>query len=536
MATAHPTPEIHSVEPSTSPHETPALGMGQRALRLLQRPKTEVIEPSISPKLNRLTQRVARLVPERPYASTTKQITGCAQTISRSQRLITQGLQPDAPLGDFDAAQRLVATLQTVGSYGGNQQRDAAVHRARDLASELLAANTEAMTAALQANPSQERINSVLGLYRTALSDSNGERLLTSHADFLLHHCQLAEPQESAEIFEAAIQCLPYDLAHQAKGLTLTKELLASEDPQQVRLGRQYMVRLLSNPIIDASLKDRVRQELATPTLAEFGLNYQELSEAWKLGSGEQGLSNEQENLERILALEQARPGICRTLGEPPFGIKNFGRWPEALLISQYDQLERKGPYGLIVAAAADPISELITLEKPAEELLADLQQAGSMLRVAEAASKPALVRSFFGIGRKYGPMQFRVVVGHGTEDSLRLGGKDNEVLTTRDLTTLKNNGTLSRYSEPGCENVIISCLTGAEGGIVQAASARFPEQVLDAPDQSARLISLRAKPKANGGLHIEVEFGKGRDRKPVTKVRYLGGKAIQKTTQHSRA
>lgn len=100
------------------------------------------------------------------------------------------------------------------------------------------------------------------------------------------------------------------------------------------------------------SLNDR--EFLGPMLLTHYGLDYDKLRDAWSVGSGyaendRRFAAHLNENLKRIVGLEQQCPGAARKLNAPPYRIRNFARVPLEVLVAQANALGKQGlSYALV--------------------------------------------------------------------------------------------------------------------------------------------------------------------------------------------
>lgn len=129
-------------------------------------------------------------------------------------------------------------------------------------------------------------------------------------------------------------------------------------------------------------------------------------------------------NLVSIISLEQARPGICRLLGEE-YNLRHFYRYPSEVLIRQYDAHgSSKLPYGVVLYPDWDH-NGAFARNSIFEKLSDDLSNLGYAMRIFECKSTIDVARALIKANRWYGArhrISFAVIGGHGESDRIRFG------------------------------------------------------------------------------------------------------------------
>ncbi len=135
--------------------------------------------------------------------------------------------------------------------------------------------------------------------------------------------------------------------------LAITKSILKStnESYKITTLETIYSVISNTNPttagslfsevcIFDAEINDDLKK-LREALISNFGIPPDDIIFVW--GKNHSGLGRaSQENFKAMRTLEDDYPGIVKTLYESPFRIRNFGIFPQWLLIKQYHELTGK--------------------------------------------------------------------------------------------------------------------------------------------------------------------------------------------------
>jgi len=258
-------------------------------------------------------------------------------------------------------------------------------------------------------------------------------------------------------------------------------------------------------------------------------------------------------NLEAAKSLEKARPGSARRLYDG-FGIANFARYDEEMLLRQLEMAEQDTPYGVAAYPEADWNGAFFnnpSLGEAGKELL----NGGFGTRIVEVASQFELARRLNGFNKKYGKgghkIDFMFIAGHGTKDSVQLrerkaapqiapppippaaGTSDEEyqkalaawklrletsaaqkeTLVSGDIKEGRGRGirrAADEWFEEGAPVVFISCSTGIEGGIAQTAAKELGFNTVG-PNKPTNIEAIDVRFDERG--------------KPIFDVKYFAGK-----------
>lgn len=240
--------------------------------------------------------------------------------------------------------------------------------------------------------------------------------------------------------------------------------------------------------------------------LQDIGLEPDQTVKSWELNAPDH-LAIVERNCSLITYLEQQRPGIIKTLRDE-FGINNFARYPERLLIKQFDErLSGNQKYGVILFPGADWNGTFYGNINRLKTLLDDVEKFGYEIKVIEADSSLSAVRFVNRLRKKYGPISFGILGGHGSKESIQLG---NGSFGTVKIEKLFQKGA-EALADAFVENpsiVLLSCSTGQEGGIAQRFSSILGASV-SAPDVPANASDLRAEMN-NGKIVLKVKYRSG--------------------------
>ncbi len=265
--------------------------------------------------------------------------------------------------------------------------------------------------------------------------------------------------------------------------------------------------------------------------LTKYGFDPDEILDVWSGSHTEHGPQPQiGSNMDAVFDLEDKREGIARLLYKE-FGIRNFERYPQSILIAQFDEFEDlEKPYGVMIQATHDWNGAFASWsDRQVWEKLFEQIKEQYAFRIAEAKSKAEVARRLIGFNRKYGEhhkIAFAFIGGHGSKDSITLGGphRRNKLLS-EDLTGrgVKRTG---GFFEPHPTIALVSCSTGAEGGIGQELSKVLGAKII-APSVPTGLKNIEAI-LTSEGIDFKVEYSSKDESQDIGKV-YSGGEKVLK-------
>ncbi len=270
-----------------------------------------------------------------------------------------------------------------------------------------------------------------------------------------------------------------------------------------------------------------IRDAVEKPSIERFGIDYDRLYGAWEEGAGTLEKYHIQ-NLVRIYSMEQQRPNqnITKTLIDT-FGVQNFARYPEELLLDLFDKRnDADVPYGIALYAQADhedekargnaafyeALPQVFSLYRQAKEL-------GYGLRVYEVGSVPDAEDALEDADSRYGQdgnnlIKFGLIAAHGSPNGIHFGRNwtaDNPTsLIKSHLEESSDHGErfrkANKYCVPGAPWLFESCSTGYKDGIGQTVS-RVTGMRVTAPTEPTSLHSVTLTKAESGVLHISAKY-----------------------------
>lgn len=232
-------------------------------------------------------------------------------------------------------------------------------------------------------------------------------------------------------------------------------------------------------------------ERIMSDAFAKAGLDYDRLRELWKKASN----PKDAESALNIMRLDRRFPGLPATLNRE-FGIVNFRRYPESVLIRQYENRDRTDlPYGILLYPLDDHNGAFDKDGSTIEDFAKSLD--GSFeLRIVECDGKRDMARQLLTLDKRYAgapeghKISFAVIGGHGNENLIVFGGTDEKHRLLKSDFLGKGVGRTGSFFDEDATLIIVSCSTGKEGGIGQELSAALNATVI-APDGNTNLEDL---------------------------------------------
>jgi len=242
--------------------------------------------------------------------------------------------------------------------------------------------------------------------------------------------------------------------------------------------------------------------------LEKYGLNVENTLKSWSshIDSG----PNIYENIRTIQNIEAVHPGISKFLCKE-FGIVNFERYSEKILINQFEKKEdSEKPYGIILNSISDWNGAFSKMSKVYGSLYEQTKETHE-LRVCEKGSKMDILRHLINLKNKYEKMSYVFLGGHGDSKTIGLGHRGEEKFNLLSIDDFL--GAMSkRYNEFFKENISVilaSCSTGAKDGIGQKMSETMKGLKIIGPKTSSTVEDIKVIIDNDGNINFEVEFHK---------------------------
>jgi len=307
-----------------------------------------------------------------------------------------------------------------------------------------------------------------------------------------------------------------------SKDINIMISLISFGEESMDKYGRHLRSYLENNPnnydiicgCINSELTSfkNIGKEHISKLIAEYGLADQTetIITKWIAGGGQRVFMPEAflMNVEMIRSIEKQRPGICQLLISE-FGIYDFGRYTEELLIKQHDEIENKDlPYGIAIFAEDDHNGAYFEDGYELEEMAKGLE-GKYLFRIIESDGRENLLRSLTKLRLKYGEnhkISFAIIAGHGNGQSVTLGrvGKYDREMSVRNI--LKYGGRKYKLLEDGSTVVLIVCQSGKKNGIGSTISDVLGTTVI-APADNSGLDYMKPKFGNNGKLSFNVRY-----------------------------
>lgn len=312
------------------------------------------------------------------------------------------------------------------------------------------------------------------------LQNIKGSALKTEFIPAILHYNNIDQVEKVTDVIKEEVSKKNY------LGFVILTDLLSSTDEVTRDIG----------------------QKIFSERITGYGLDPQIILDYWRMSDNPDNFSESlTRNLKKIDELEKVKHGISQALYEN-FGITDFDRYPNEVLIKQFDTIESQNPYGIILYPKHDHNGAFYNDKKIINDLFEELGD-DYLLRVLECTDASNVLKSLLRLNHKYGgtnKIQFSIVGGHGTKNSIQFGdNEDNESIFTENLIgdAIKKPG---RFFVDDPTIILVSCSTGENNGIGQKLSEVFKAHVF-APDKPTSLKGISAS-ISNHELIFDVQYG----------------------------
>lgn len=209
-------------------------------------------------------------------------------------------------------------------------------------------------------------------------------------------------------------------------------------------------------------------------------------------------------NLEAMQALESKRKGSVSELVHK-YGIQEFQRYPEEMLLAQLEEEDTQQPYGVVVYPRDDWNGAFDADKKLWKDFFGETRSRCG-LKIFECASRIDIARHLLDLDKKYGAehkISFAVIAGHGQENKIQFGPwwGHFSALSKVDIGSGKGIRRVKDFFVEDPSIVFFSCSTGAEEGIAQELSQTLGAEVMAPnkpthPNKLSITFDTQKKPK----------------------------------------
>lgn len=251
-------------------------------------------------------------------------------------------------------------------------------------------------------------------------------------------------------------------------------------------------------------------------SLTAYKLPDRDITSAWVKTNYEVNKSSYsviERNLLAVFRLETKRPGICRFLFKE-FGIADFARYPQDLLIRQQEEFEScEHPYGVIITPREDPNGAEYQYVEMYDELYHATEGKFS-LRVFECGSRIDVARALLRCEKRYNPpdgsghrISLAFIAGHGDGNDIFLGqgSEERDRLRPEDLVG-KGVKRAGGFFEDDATIILGACQSGRREGIGQRLSKLYGLKVI-APRLDTSMSRIDAINKPDGSWIFQVRY-----------------------------
>jgi hypothetical protein len=288
----------------------------------------------------------------------------------------------------------------------------------------------------------------------------------------------------------------------------------------RIRESLDFLLEDYDASMTEISAKQEMKQDM--------GFSEEEAEEIlkWWTQTTEKRFQAIEANLKTIRAMEQKHPGITKVLMNE-FGIRDFGRYPEEILIAQYEQRDNLDiPYGVVIYPYADWNNALYSQYDTFRRFFPKIDGKYA-LRIVECRSLLDIGKALLTLNKRYAPenttnhlgqiekntltrghkITFALIGGHGSEGSITFGNNNPSAeLNKADLLSGEGIKRISTLLEDDPTIILVSCLTGKEQGIGQTMSEVYKGKVI-APNEPTNLQDIDVQFDNLGKPIFSVEY-----------------------------
>jgi hypothetical protein len=231
--------------------------------------------------------------------------------------------------------------------------------------------------------------------------------------------------------------------------------------------------------------------------LNKYGLEFDPRKE-WAPSEDETNYTSIYYNLKTIDEIEEERPGIAAVLNKQ-FGIREFLRYPSALLVEQYDNIDSEKPYGIVIYPTEDH-NNAFDQDYQVFEKLHEQLKGKYLIRVFECTTRADVGRAFLSMDKKHGKdnkISFAILGGHGIGDSMVFGiDEQRQGRGWFHLSMVKKPAVkkMRKFFTKHPTIILASCATGQELGLAHSISEEFPEARVIGPEKPTGVNSITAQ------------------------------------------
>lgn len=282
------------------------------------------------------------------------------------------------------------------------------------------------------------------------------------------------------------------------------REFWTSENRNALERQSEDEARQVREFILESHSKDSAWQVIDKVIRSKFGdLNPDWCKQFWFISEMRQQRAEAYVyNLQTMLNIEKSRPGICQALAVN-FGIADFARYPEEILVKQFDDLDQADkPYGVVMFARADSNGVFYLKNDILTKLNQDISPTHN-LKVVEIGNKKELVHMLNQLRKKYGKAAFAIIGGHGNPSGIQLGSGEWDHISIEDV-MMKGTDAISLAFEADPTIILFSCSTGQREGIGQKISGIGATVIAPEVDTTAQEIKVSRR---KGKLEFKVKY-----------------------------
>lgn len=331
-------------------------------------------------------------------------------------------------------------------------------------------------------------------------------RQLWELVGFILERYLIHFPQgkHQSAVSEALLQ-LSLPVNERGESL-IDQSLISMLGELHVHSRPDYLVTLTEDQKGRFAESDALLEQILKQCLSRYTTNGDAILQAWIDSAGVPA-----DVLQSMRRIERAQPGAITTLMRE-FGVANYHRYPESVLIKQVErQSESKPNYGIIMGARADHNSALVGTKQAIEHLANQLADDCDLV-VVEFGTMSELNERLRVVGTQQPPTRqqakFGLIMAHGNRDAIVGGrvrdGGDAYVTVADAGTTL--HAARHKYFTPDATWIISVCETGQPGGMAEVIAEDLDITTI-APPFQAGVEDITVRRLGDGRYDFKVRY-----------------------------
>ncbi len=212
-------------------------------------------------------------------------------------------------------------------------------------------------------------------------------------------------------------------------------------------------------------------------------------------------------------SIERKCKGSSKILFEK-YGIREFNRYPEELLLNQLANENKNIPYGVVFYPRDDHNGAFDHNKDQFSSLYNQLSPHDFGIRIFEVDGRVSIVKALVSLNKQYGEknkISFVIIGGHGTENTISFGDWEEQRVTLS-AESVRNSVGILKLKDFFVEKptlIAISCSTGVPEGIVNEFSRKVPDAVCIGPKIPANWKDVTVQFDSDNQPQFTIEYYK---------------------------